>query len=162
VYIKAPLLKVNNWIFSPSKIWMKKSIIIKSISPGVHKFHSYTLVNSGLLVNIGFYLEIGGYNEKIKLDFADTVFIEKAKKKISHFELLPFVCVQDFSHNETNLDKAILRYSIYLADIRNCDGPGIKNRIGYGFVGLLHLAKLSWKFRTIKFILMAFKKEKQT
>ena len=58
---------------------------------------------------------MGGYNEKLKLDFCDHDFIEKVKKKICFLEILNIDFIQDFSERFPAL---LAEYHTLLTDNR--------------------------------------------
>lgn len=151
IYLKVPVLYVNNRIFSPIILFFKRPIYLKQISPGPQDLMKISFANSGMMVNIPFFIKTGGYNEKIKLDFADYQFLNKARKFTKTFEVLPIVCEHDFSNNEKDIEKALRRYKIYVKDLANCEKKGLIDYLGYILVDTLHLAKLTYKFRTIRF-----------
>jgi hypothetical protein len=158
ILIKAPVLFVNEKIFSPSLIFMRRSFMLKRPPKGQINFKNYTLVNSGLMINLDLFFKVGGYNNDIKLDFADVLFIDKIKQQTLIFEILDFGCKHHFSNNETDLTKALKRYSIFLSDLNCCPRRDWQDEIGYFFVGILHFLKLTMKFKSLKFFYMLIRR----
>ena len=152
IKLKVPVLYSDGKLMSPLKYIFKRAVNLKQISPGVYSLKDIVFVNSGLMVNLGIFKKVGGYNENIKLDFADFQFIERIKKEASHFEVIDVKCIQNFSHVNDDLNKAIKRYRLYLADIKHCVRNNYMDELGYMVANLLHTLKLSWKYKTIEFL----------
>lgn len=84
-YIYAPIItnSARNKIYSPShmKCFVGKALVSKSFEyKEVYDLSNKSVINSGLLVPICIHDKIGGYNNRIKLDFSDIYFIEKYKE----------------------------------------------------------------------------------
>jgi len=156
--IKAPRLYVNSSLFSPVRLILHRSSKLRKIATGLHKFENLSMVNSGLMIHKDLFLAAGGYNEKIKLDFADFDFIGRIKKIESHFEVLDIDFEHEASYNEQNMDKALTRYKIFLSDISQCSKPFLSDKFGYNLVKLLHTLKLSVRFRHPAFVVLYIKR----
>ena len=109
----APILTSKNQYLSPCRFKFNRGKIANDVSIGLNDFKNKSLLNSGLLIDVSTYLEIGGYNEKIKLDFSDFYFILKFQKKHTHFVLTNVICEHDLSASETNLEKQLIRFEYY-------------------------------------------------
>jgi GT2 family glycosyltransferase len=151
VLVKTPVIMVENKIFSPFKTFFKKGKPIKKISSGVLSIKEFGFINSGMTIKISLFFEVNGYNECVKIDFADFLFIDRLTKKIEVFEILDFSCEHHFSHSEKDIEKALVRYSIFINDILSCPRTSFKDRIGYFIIGLMHLSKLTLVFRSVAF-----------
>jgi len=113
----APILKINNdQLFSPCLFKFNRGFLINKINPGIQSLAKFSPVNSGMVVNLELFNQVGGYNEKIKLDFSDFQFIEKIKKVNSDFYVMPSINFQDFSNNEKDIYKLNKRFYYF------CDG----------------------------------------
>jgi GT2 family glycosyltransferase len=152
VLVKTPVLMVKNIIFSPGRYVFKRGKILDHIEPGVKKIENYIFVNSGMLVNLSLFFKVGGYNERIKLDFADFVFLERVRQETFMFEVLPVVCQHHSSLFEDDINTALKRYLIFRKDLSNCPRKSLSDHIGYELLGLRHLLKMSIKYRSFKFI----------
>jgi rhamnosyltransferase len=111
----APILTSKNEYLSPCHFKFNRGKIAHNVSVGLNDFKNKSLLNSGLLIDVSTYLEIGGYNEKIKLDFSDFYFILKFQKKHKYFVLTNVTCEHDLSASETNLEKQLIRFEYYCA-----------------------------------------------
>lgn len=81
--------------------------------------HSYPLtkympVNSGTCIRISVFKKANGYKEAIKMDFADFDFFQRLSSISSHFMLIESKAYQNFSNEETDINKLKRRYTLYL------------------------------------------------
>lgn len=152
--IKVPIIMVGGTQFSPFKVFFKRSRLIKSFPPCQVMLGKHSFINSGMLAKLAFFFAIGGYDENVKLDFSDSLFIDRICKKRDSIEVLDLFCQHNFSYNEKNKKKAILRFSIFLHDLNACPKNFFKDRLQYFFVGILHAMKLSKNFRSLIFLKM--------
>jgi GT2 family glycosyltransferase len=130
-----PVLKVSDdLIFSPSRFLFKRGFALKKIIPGIHRFQHLSPVNSGMLVDIDSFIMVGGYKEKVKLDFSDFQFIERFKKKYASFCVLDLVVRQAFSDEERDWNKLNERFGYYCEGARNCDKGSVWDWVGYFLV----------------------------
>jgi GT2 family glycosyltransferase len=158
ILIKCPQLLVNGSLFSPNRFWAMKSWPIEGLEPGVHLMKKFAIVNSGMLVRLDFFEELKGYAEDLRVDFADTEFIERAKEKTSEFELLPFQCNHSFSNDGSNKEAALFRFGIYATDLYNYPTKSGVAKVQLWLVGLAHAMMLMIRFRSVLFLSSFLKK----
>lgn len=105
---------------SPTHYCMHTSHISDAAPVGLVKFCQVCPINSGILLTVESFSNVGGYDELIWLDFSDIAFIEKYQKSYSEFYVMPDVtCRQSFSAIETDKNKVFHRFCIYLECARN-------------------------------------------
>ena len=109
----APILNSNNSYLSPCYFKYHRGKISKNVTIGLNNFKNKSLLNSGLLIDVNTFLELGGYNEKIKLDFSDFYFITKFQKKHKTFILTKAKCEHNLSYTELDLEKQLIRFKFY-------------------------------------------------
>ncbi|MCM4150242.1 glycosyltransferase family 2 protein [Arenibacter sp. N53] len=148
------LLLENNRIFSPCVYKFKRGFHPKSINVGVNSLNQLTPVNSGMLINLDSFLNVGGYNDKIKLDFSDFQFIERFRQKYSDFYVLNTTCRQDFSNDEVSYSSQINRFRYYCNGARNIDKPSFIDKCQYGTIVFLRAIMLTIKYRKLRFLLI--------
>jgi glycosyltransferase involved in cell wall biosynthesis len=149
----APILKLGNGaIFSPCINKHKRGYPVKSISSGVYSLDKLSPVNSGMLVDLGLFSMVGGYNEKIKVDFCDFQFLEKIQEKELDFYVIDSVALQDFSNDEVSLKKQQRRFEIYLEDARNCHKKNFKDKMEYLYTVTRHTFGLIYKQKSLSFL----------
>ncbi|WP_429168947.1 glycosyltransferase [Aeromonas rivipollensis] len=104
-YIYAPIVcnEAKSKIYSPSGLkWFVGKVLPYSDSFHYKKFclSHHSTINSGLMIPLPLFKLVGGYNDKIKLDFSDVYFIEKYKEINGSIILLPINIVHSLSGDE--------------------------------------------------------------
>lgn len=150
------LILANKRIFSPSIYKFKRGFHPKEIKGGVHSLKNLAPVNSGILINVEAFFLVGGYNDKIKLDFSDFQFIERFRKTYSEFYVLDIECGQDFSNNEASYSSQINRFKYYCNGARDIDKHTFFDRFQYGTVVMLRACSLTIKYRKLTFFSTVF------
>lgn len=155
--IFAPLLQLENGkIFSPCLKRHKRGYPPKKIALGRHHLSKYSPVNSGLLVSLKLFLNVGGYNEKLKIDFCDFQFLEKVVKVSPYFFLTTATGLQNYSNAEKSVQKQQYRFKMYLQDAVNCDKPSLADRLGFFYAVTRHTLGLALKLRSFSFLGLYF------
>jgi len=146
-----PKLKVNNKIYSPANFFLKRGFPIDTLSKGFHDITGKTILNSGVLIKLETFEIVGGFNEKIKLDFSDIYFFEKYKRYYTKFYLLDVECKHGFSDNENGFKSSLTRYKFF------CDGAIEFSNNFFSYINLFLIVflrgiKFSLRFKTIDFM----------
>lgn len=153
--IAAPKVLSNRKIISPSKFIFYRSLLFKKIDKNILNFKNISCINSGLMINVKLFIALGGYNEKLKLDFCDHDFIEKIKKTEKFLEILKIDFIQDFSSDNNTKEQSIKRYKIFVNDIKQYYRT--RNRIlVFLLIDLPHLIKLIYKHKIVYFFKIRF------
>lgn len=151
IVLFVPMLKLKSGnSFSPVKYKYKRAFPVELLE-GIHSLTSFAPVNSGMVINIEAFKRVGGYNEQIKLDFADFQFIERLNKRYDEFYLLDSIAVQDFSNDEPDLNKNISRFIMYLDCAKNCTRASFMDNVYYFYVVARHTTALTLKFKSATF-----------
>ena len=151
--IFAPILKIgSNKLFSPCTFKFNRGFLIKSIEPGIKSLQEFSPVNSGMIINLNLFNEVGGYNERVKLDFSDFQFIEKVKKKISDFYVLPSESFQNFSDVEKDVIKLNKRFFYYCEGAKNFERQSFLDSILFFIVCFQRMIFLMIKNQSFIFV----------
>ncbi|MCS6209211.1 glycosyltransferase [Shewanella baltica] len=80
-FIYSPLVcdAAKTKIYSPAKLNNfvgHSEVYEKKLAPVIVDISNRSVINSGLMIPVSIFSKIGGYNNKIKLDFSDVYFIE--------------------------------------------------------------------------------------
>ena len=113
--ITSPQIVTNQRMpFSPVRInkFFKKTEA--NVPFGTHSLYKYAVVNSGCCVPTDLFLQCGGYDEKVNLDFSDFQFQVRFRKLCPKFRLIEAQAVQDFSNDCKDFQKVRNRYLLYL------------------------------------------------
>ncbi len=97
----------------------------RHIESGEYSLKKYRVINSGLCIPTALFLQAGGYDERIYLDFADYQFQQKVRLINDRLLIIPFTIRQNFSRDGKDTPKAIERYKIYLDCANVCVTEGI-------------------------------------
>jgi rhamnosyltransferase len=155
IYLFAPIVISENRIISPNRYFLNRGYRLRKVKPGVYNFHTKSLINSGMCINTRAFEKAGGYNEKIRLDFADHSFIARYKANYSKFVVINLWCSQGFSGKQClTLDSALVRFALY------CEGARNKavNKLDYCVlmvVIILRSTHLSLKYTNARFFRVA-------
>ncbi len=78
----------------------------------------YSIINSGILVKVDAFLNVGGYNENVWLDFADFQFIERFTKKYDKAFVVNVECIQSFSDEIPDIHQKIYRFKLFCSSVK--------------------------------------------
>lgn len=104
---------------SPVKINHYFAKLSNSAPVGIINPGDYAIINSGMLINTAAFINSGGYNEKVWLDFADFQFIERFAKKYDRAFVIDIDCIQSFSDKEDSIPQKIARYKNFCSSIKH-------------------------------------------
>lgn len=140
---------------SPLRRWKAQK---RSLQPDkLYLLKHYLLINSGLCIKLALFERSGGYDERVWLDFADTQFIRRIMRiGIEQFYLLPCFCVQNFSNEETELEKLKSRFDIYLQCARACRYFHFSDWLCGQYGIILHTISLCRRTRSLFFLKRLF------
>ncbi|SIS78339.1 Glycosyltransferase, GT2 family [Chryseobacterium ureilyticum] len=157
IYMFVPVLNIENGkIMSPFISKHKWGRFAKTIDPGIHYFNKTSPVNSGLCVRLDKFDEVGGYNENVKVDGADFQFIERYKRKFSSYYVLDVQGFQNFSLFESDINKVIKRYKIFLADVKRFETHETTDIFFYHLLALKRTTRLFLDTKKIIFFKIFF------
>lgn len=158
IKIFAPILKLEDGRnFSPTLYKYKRGHPISLIPNKKYSLYTYSPVNSGMVIDRNFFLSVGGYNEKVRLDFADFQFIEKARRKTQFFYLLDVICLQEFSNDLIDIDALYNRFKLYCESAKNCYSPRFFDKLQYLYAVTRHGLGLTIRTKNNIFIKILFK-----
>ncbi|MDE6340469.1 MAG: glycosyltransferase, partial [Muribaculaceae bacterium] len=103
---------------SPVKLRHYMPRLSKSVPAGKIRIKDYAIINSGTLINVSKFMECGGYNEKVFLDFADFQFMERFGNLNREAYVIPVICKQDFSDITQSKEQKLNRFKLACASIR--------------------------------------------
>jgi hypothetical protein len=155
IHLFAPILRLpDNTIFSPTRYKHKRGYTIKHITPGINNLLKILPVNSGMVIRTKKYIEAGGCNTNLKIDFIDFQFLEKFRRIDNKFCVLNTFGCQAFSNTSDNKQRQLIRFKIYLKDARTIEKRTIIDRVLYFYTVFRHTTSLTLRFRTFEFLKM--------
>ncbi len=159
IFLKVPVVFINfNAILSPSKYIGYRAYLYKIVEPGIKKLKGNSFINTGMLINIDFYIKVGGYNEQIKLDFADHDFVYRCTRFTTQYEVLNVKLLQDFSSFTNSKEQAINRYRLYLRDLKTFKKGKTNKYMLFFNSDFLRLVKLSIQYKSFDFLKLRLSK----
>lgn len=155
--IYCPVILSGDYQLSPTKyINYRAAELFINKRPSI-PLRNVTCINSGLMVNLNLLLSIGGYDEKLFLDFCDHDFIDRIKKSgIQELGILPLTLKQNFSNDTHTLSQAVQRYRIFLKDLKVFGNTRNWIKV-FLFIDIARLLSLTLKFKSMKFIALRFR-----
>ena len=111
----------NDYYMSPSISRFRISYLSLQAPIGIISLKKYTAINSGLLVNIDAFINVGGYDESVFLDFSDHEFIRRFRMKYESVFVIDSVCMQNFSSLTQSSDQKNKRFSLFCLSLINCN-----------------------------------------
>ncbi|MFD3245894.1 glycosyltransferase [Rahnella aquatilis] len=152
------LLTMKGEFCSPLRYAMHRGFVTGELSSGIYSLDKYSPINSGMLLDVETAISVGGYNNKVYLDFSDFQFIERLKGKSKEFFLMPLTLKQDLSNEDENQDNLLKRYAIYCECARMCQRLNIYDDFIYFMMVLVRATKLTIRTKNMKFLFVFYKK----
>lgn len=122
-----------------------------SLPEGQYSLHDYLPVNSGACVRLSAFERVGGYQQTIRLDFADFDFFARLGEVSASFWRVDRVAQQSFSNSETDVDRLYRRYLFYLEGAREArKNKLIRRMVDVGV--LRHTLALTARTNSLRFI----------
>jgi GT2 family glycosyltransferase len=153
-----PPIKVHNQKFlSPVRSKHRVSYLAKNVPSGVASLGEYSPVNSGMMILVDAFLAVGGYNEKVRIDYSDFQFLERFRRHYDEFFVLKSVCFQEFSNEVQNTEQLIERYKVFCECLKNCDRENISDNFDYLWIVGKRALSLTLRTKRLNFLGIFFK-----
>lgn len=120
--------------------------------PGQYSLYQLNPVNSGMCIQIESFWKANGYNEKVKLDYADFEFCKRLRQHCPSFQLLPLVAHQDFSNDNPDASALIFRHRLYLESAIHCQHTSFIEKLRHHYQVSKHTLALFLKTRSFKIV----------
>ncbi|WP_419870116.1 glycosyltransferase family protein [Chryseobacterium sp. CT-SW4] len=155
--IGVPKIYEKDKLISPSKYKAYRSSFYNEILESQLPIEGNSCINSGILIRTDFFYEVGGYNERLRLDFCDHEFIGRIKNYVRYLNIIPVKLKQNFSTNTNSKEKALFRYKLFITDMKVFKNIHNKFLVTL-FVDLPHLIRLSLQYKSFLFVRERFLK----
>jgi GT2 family glycosyltransferase len=155
--VLVPVLEDQKGMVSPLKFYWGGGQRVKWLDrEAILPLREYFFHNSGLLVSTHAFETSGGYDERLPLDFSDFSFAKRLQKNFPFFYVLDVVCHHDLASTSPQaFDRRLSRFKQY-------KNSALVFNKEYRVSALLmprvffRAIKLSWQYRTLKFIFSYF------
>ena len=147
-----PAISIGNSIYiSPTrikKIWGHKPETSKRV--GTIPSKQFTAINSGMFINLEAFLSVGGYNQRVFLDYSDHEFIRRFGEKFDSLYAMDIECVQQFSNLVQSSPEKLARYELFCQSIKGCEKIGFLANLQYLCIVVKRMLSLVVTTRSIK------------
>lgn len=150
-----PKIYIGEHLFSPSHYRCFRTSEIKEIKSDI-MLKNITAINSGMMIETDFYIQNGGYNQNLRIDFCDHEFIEKINNRKIFADIIDISLHQDFSSKTNNKEKSLERYKLYYNDLK-VYRMGKNKLLFFLAVDFPHLMKEIYRNKSLKFLKIRFK-----
>jgi rhamnosyltransferase len=151
ISIFCPQIENIDGLLSPARFFLYTSKKLKKVEPGLHTLKGLAIINSGLFIFVPFFKRVGGYNERIKLDFSDFDFLRRSLKFSQQIVVLDSKCKHSLSTDEKgSINSALSRFDYYLEGALHYEKTCIDAAGLYSWIFVRSL-KLNLRYQTLKF-----------
>jgi rhamnosyltransferase len=148
----APMLVCERRIYSPCRQVLNVNFPLHSIRHGWVGTKGVSVLNSGMCVRVDAFERIGGFDERIRLDFADHDFMRRYRKNFANFLLIDMACQHSFSDKETSdVDISLTRFGHYCEGAKNSI-KSLADPFSLLPLALVRAVRLSLRFRSLRFL----------
>ena len=155
----APKVKVDGLGYiSPCLFLHKRGRFMKEVRIGKLSTQDYSVINSGLLINVQSYKACGGYNERVYLDYNDHDFFNRFKKYNSYIFVLDTELIQDFTCLSKDKSVLIRRFTVLCECIKAIEHESFLDRVDYFFVVFRRAVHLMALMKSTEFIKILYSK----
>lgn len=143
-----PQVRVDNGKYlSPVPMKHYNAKLRDTCTSGLIDLAKFAIINSGLLINTAAFLSVGGYNEKVWLDFSDFQFIERFSQKFNTAFVADAVCVQSFSNEEQTINQKLSRYKLFCTSLKHYKPINRSNKLWISVVAFKRCISLCLQAR---------------
>jgi rhamnosyltransferase len=148
----APMLVCDGTIYSPCRQVGNINFPLRTVQPGLLPSKGLSVLNSGMYIHLDAYEKAGGFDERIRLDFADHDFMKRYRRYFENFLLIDMVCQHGFSDKETSdIDTSLARFRRYCEGARNSiKSPA--DPLSLLPLILIRATRLSLRYRSTRFL----------
>ena len=159
VKLFAPIVVTKQALsMSPRKL-ICKIPVKKSFSPDcIYPLTNIGIINSGIFVDVDAYLQVGGYNENVFLDYSDYQFIDRFSVAFKNFYLINSVIIQDFSNNQTDKIHLLHRFILFHRSLSQYECNSFFDKYCLRFIVLKRCLSLTFRCKSLCFIKSFFVK----
>jgi glycosyltransferase involved in cell wall biosynthesis len=148
----APRLVAKGLLFSPFGYWGGIGYHLRNVIPGLMSLKRRGVLNSGMLVSCEAFDGVGGFDERIPLDFADHDFSRRFAEQFGEAFIVNLDCEHGFSdREEATLESALARYAFFCYGARQSI-KSFSDSITYAIAVIKRCLVLSVRYRTMRFV----------
>ncbi len=119
VTLFAPRLVAGDKLLSPCGYLAGIGYHLGQVPTGALALTNRAVFNSGILVQLAAFEACGGYDERVRVDFADFAFMNRFRQRYQEVMVLDLICEHGFSNlEEITIEAALGRFNNYCLDGR--------------------------------------------
>lgn len=146
-----PMMMKGKELLSPGRKYLFTTRKIENITAGEHVLKDLAVINSGLIISVDLFGLVGGFNEKIKLDFSDFDFLKRSLKFSKNIIVLDTSCQHTLSsEGYLSMQSALIRFDYYLEGAFHLEKSRLYS-LGLMLWSFLRALKLDFRYKTISF-----------
>lgn len=150
LFIPKVRISENGRFLSPVKNRFFFTRISNIVSSGIINPAKFGIINSGILINVDSFLNVGGYNEKVWLDYSDFQFIERFSYKYNKAYVVNCECIQSFSDDIPDVNQKIRRFKLFCSSVKFYQPVRAINKLWIGISVLKRTISLTLQSRSLK------------
>lgn len=142
----------NGRLISPFRMVGKVGRTLPRTILGELSVRKYAVINSCMLIRVEAFEAVGGYFEAVKLDFSDTVFLERYSKKYHTLFITRAACEQQLSTFQSDCQKLAARFVLFCRGAAACPKSNFGARAAYFFVVSKRMVSLLLQTKSFIFV----------
>jgi len=152
ISIFAPRLVADGVLCSPCAYTAGIGRHLRQVDAGPMRLKGHSILNSGMLIRLDAFEAIGGFDERIPLDFADHDFCRRFAGRFGEAYILDMTCTHGFSDREdAPLASALARFVFFCQGARNSIRSPL-DLLTHPLAALVRCAVLTLRYRTFRFL----------
>jgi rhamnosyltransferase len=127
----APVLRAGARIVSPCAYRFPRGMPLRTTPTGLQNLAGKSVLNSGMCISVAAYLDVGGHDPRIGLDFSDHEFIDRFKGRHERARILPLECQHGFSGEQrSSVDAGLERFRFFCRGVQYASRGGWQSALG--------------------------------
>ncbi|MCI7274537.1 hypothetical protein MR642_09640 [bacterium] len=151
--IVSPMFKTKEGLnFSPVYIGGLLPRAERDLHGGEYSLYSHAVINSGCCIPVGLFEQAGGYDPRVRLDFADFQFQLRVRAIRPRLLVLDVVAEQDFSNDVVDVRALRSRFKLYLESALHFRSDSVKGKLKHHYAVFHHTLSLFFRTRSLSFL----------
>jgi len=143
----APILRAGARILSPCVYRFPRGVPLRTVPVGLQDLAGKSVLNSGMCISVAAYLEAGGHDPRIGLDYSDHEFIDRFKRRHALARILPLECQHGFSGEaRSGAEAGLQRFRFFCRGVHHASRGGVQSALGSAMV-IGRACRLAWRYR---------------
>lgn len=151
--IVSPMFKTKEGLnFSPVYIGGMLPRAERELHGGEYSLYRHAVINSGCCIPVKLFEQVGGYDPRVRLDFADFQFQLHVRDIQPRLLVLDVVAEQDFSNDVVDVLALRRRFTLYLESALHFRSDSFKGKLKHHYAVFHHTLSLFYRTRHLSFL----------